>query len=173
MLNPSELLKKWLKTSTPRQKLTAALLAFSLLATCLLFALPGTSESPTDPLGSTPLYFVGVFIKLIGVLLLIVASAAIFRRWKNLGPKGGSVRQLHLLETVRLSPRQALHLVAIGDQHILIGATDQSIALITPVEASLSFPTEEASQSQSVPVFSSLLQAFNSQLPTELSKEKE
>ena len=173
MLNPFELLKKWLKTSTPRQKLTAALLTFSLLATGLLFALTGTSEASTDPLGSTPLYFVGVFVKLVGVLLLIFASAAIFRRWKNLGPKGGNVRQLHLLETVRLSPKQALHLVSIGDQRILIGATDQAIALITPVEAGSDFPAEEASQAQPVPVFSSLLQTFNSQLPAELSKGKE
>jgi flagellar biosynthetic protein FliO len=136
MFNPTAFLKKWLKTSTPRQKLTAGLLIFSLLATGALFALSSASETASDPLGSTPLYFAGVFIKLLGVLLLIVGSAVLFRRWTQFGPTGKTARQLRLLETVRLSPKQALHLVMIGDQQLLIGATDQSIALITHVEAS-------------------------------------
>jgi flagellar biosynthetic protein FliO len=130
-------LKKWFEASTPRQKLTAGLLGFSLLATGLLLALGGVAETPGGPLAATPLYFAGVFAKLVGVLLLIVACALLFRRWFQIGPQGGAVRQLRLLETVRLSPRQALHLVAVGDQQLLIGATDGAIALLTPVESRL------------------------------------
>lgn len=136
MLNPAAV-KKWFETSTPRQKLTAGLLGFSLLATGLLLALGGASETSGGPLAATPLYFAGVFAKLVGVLLLIVACAILFRRWFQIGPQGGAVRQLRLLETVRLSPRQAIHLVAVGDQQLLIGATDGSIALLTPVESRL------------------------------------
>ncbi len=129
------LLKKWLETSTPRQKLTAGLLAFSLLATLALAALGSATPAPANGmLDSSPLYFFDVFIKLIGVLLLVFASAAIYRRWMNLGPQAGPTHQLQLLETVRLSPKQALHLVSIGDQKYLIGATDNSIALIAPFE---------------------------------------
>lgn len=161
MSKPSELLKKWFETSTPRQKLTAALLVFSLLATGALFALDGASGNSTDPLSSTPFYFLGVFVKLVGVLLLIVASAVLFRRWSNYSPAGSRVRHLHLLETVRLSPKQSLHLVAIGDQQILIGATDQSISLITSVESGLETHLVEASQPHPGPDFASLLQSFN------------
>jgi flagellar biosynthetic protein FliO len=173
MLNPTELLKKWLSTSTPRQKLTVSLLGFSLLATGALFALGETSGTSSNPLGSTPLYFVGVFVKLVGVLLLIVASAVIFRRWSSFSPAGTRVRHLHLLETVRLSPKQSLHLVSIGDQQILIGATDQSIALITPVESSLDFTPAEASPPQPGLDFASLLQTFNVRPAANPDKGKE
>jgi flagellar biosynthetic protein FliO len=173
MFNPVNLLKKWLETSTPRQKLTAALLVFSLVATGALFALGGSSGTSGEPLGSTPFYFLGVSVKLVGVLLLIVASAVIFRRWTNISPTGSRVRHLHLLETVRLSPKQSLHLVAIGDQHVLIGATDQSISLITPVESGLDIAPVEAVQPQSALDFGSLLQTFKSRLSTETDKGKE
>jgi flagellar biosynthetic protein FliO len=173
MVNLSELLKKWFSTSTPRQKLTASLLVFSLLATGALFALGETSGSSSAPLGSTPLYFLGVFVKLVGVLLLIVASAVIFRRWSSFTPAGSRVRHLHLLETVRLSPKQSLHLVSIGDQQILIGATDQTIALITPVESNLEFIPVEASQPQPGLDFASLLKTFNLHPTANSDKGKE
>lgn len=169
MFNPIQLLKKWLETSTPRQKLTAVLLIFSLLATGALFALGGSSGTSTDPLGSTPLYFFGVFVKLVGVLLLIVASAVIFRRWSNIRPMASRTRHLRLLETVRLSPKQSLYLVSIGDQQILIGATDQSIALLTSVESGLDIAPVETFQPQAGLDFASLLQAFN--LPLDKGKE--
>lgn len=161
MFKPTDLLKKWLETSTARQKIFAALLVFSLLATGALFALGGSSSSSTDPLGSTPLYFLGVFVKLVGVLLLIVASAVIFRRWSNFSPAGRRVRHLRLIETIRLSPRQSLHLVSVGDQQLLIGATDQAIALIAPVEGSLDVSPVEASQPQPTLDFASVLRTFN------------
>jgi flagellar protein FliO/FliZ len=159
------MIKKWFETATQRQKLMAALLAFSLLSTLVLFAMNGSSKTAADPLGSTPLYFVGVFVKLIGVLLLIVLSSIIFRRWFQPGFSGKATRQLHLLETVRLSPKQALHLVSIGDQQLLIGATDQNVSLITHVEQSM--PTSETDPIGARPVsdFGSLLQTFNLNLP--------
>jgi flagellar protein FliO/FliZ len=125
-----------LKLQARSKKLTVALLA-SVCSLRLLCLHKRVSKTASDPLGSTPFYFVGVFVKLIGVLLLIAASAVIFRRWFQPGFNGKSTRQLQLLETVRLSPKQALHLVSIGDQQLLIGATDQNVSLITQVEQSM------------------------------------
>lgn len=173
MSKPSELIKKWLETSTPRQKLTAALLFFSLLATGALFALDGSSGTSTDPLGSTPFYFLGVFVKLVGVLLLIVASAVIFRRWSNISPAGSRVRHLRLEETIRLSPKQSLHLISVGDQRILIGATDQSISLITPVDISLDASLAEAPRPQPALDFASVLRTLNLRPASGSEQEKE
>jgi flagellar biosynthetic protein FliO len=170
MMNLMLLLKKWFETASRKQKLTVALLVFSLFSTVVLFAMNGSSKTATDPLESTPFYFVGVFLKLIGVLLLIVASSVIFRRWFQPGFNGKSTRQLHLLETVRLSPKQALHLVSIGDQQLLIGATDQNVSLITQVEPGM-IPTETDSiEVKPASDFGSFLQVFTHQSSSESSK---
>jgi flagellar biosynthetic protein FliO len=166
-------IKKWYETSSKKQKLSASLLAFSLIATGLLFAAGGGSSTSTDPLGSTPLYFAGAFFKLLIVLLLIVGSSIILRRWQQSGPSGKSIRQMRLLETVRLSPKQALHLVVIGDQKLLIGATDQNVSLISSIEYSInSAPIEEAPVQPGLD-FGALLQSFNLNLSTESIKGKE
>jgi len=173
MFNPGVFLKKWLETSTPRQKLLAGLLIFSLLATGALFTLSSASETAADPLGSTPLYFMSVLIKLGGILLLIVGSSVLLRRWMKLGPNGNTTHQLHLLETVRLSPKQALHLVSIGDQQILIGATDQSISLITSMESEPGLIPADASEHPQSQDFGSLFQVLKSQLSTGSINERE
>jgi len=154
------LLQKWLATSSPRQKWLAGLLALSLLATLAFLALTGDSASSNDPLETSPFYFAGVLLKLIGVLLLIIGGAALARRWMNLGPQGTRQRQLQLLETVRLSPRQALHLVKVGEQQIIIGATDQSIALLTQLEAGELPLVTETAQPLPAPDFGALLQSI-------------
>jgi flagellar biogenesis protein FliO len=97
----------------------------------------------------------------------------IFRRWLQLGPNGKLSRQMRLLETIRLSPKQALHLIAIGDQRLLIGATDQNVSLIAHVEDNiLPTPVEEA-QVQPGLDFGSLIQSFNFNLSSANLKEKE
>ena len=154
------LFKNWLETSTQKQKLTAALLVFSILSTMGLMVMKTASASTADPLESGPLYFVSVFAKLIVVLLLIFVCSVTFRRWLQPGFSGKKTRQLQLLETMRLSPKQALHLIAVGDQQLLVGATDQGISLVTRVEPSLDLTsTEPVAQPRTD--FSSVLQAFN------------
>ena len=170
-MNRISLLKKWFETASQKQKLTAILLGFSLLSTIVLFAMNGSSKTAADPLGSTPYYFVGVFVKLVGVLLLIVASAIIFRRWFQPGFNGKATRQLHLVETVRLSPKQALHLVSIGDQQLLIGATDQNVSLIAQVEQGLTDPQAEPTNAKPSLDFGTVLQNFNPQSLIQSSKE--
>src|SRR5690606_39073560 len=51
-------------------------------------------------------------------------------RWQ-VGRSGGLPRQVTILESTRLSPRQALHLVRVGSQVMLIGATDSSLTLLS------------------------------------------
>jgi flagellar biosynthetic protein FliO len=169
-MNLIVMIKKWFETASQKQKLTAALLGFSLFSTVVLLVMNGSSKTATDPLGSTPFYFVGVFVKLIGVLLLIVVSSIIFRRWFQPGFNGKAARQLHLLETVRLSPKQALHLVSIGDQQLLIGATDQNVSLITHIDQSFKATESDAINTNPVSDFGSLLQTLNFQPSTETSK---
>jgi flagellar biosynthetic protein FliO len=166
-------IRKWWEASNSKQKLVVSLMAISLLATGVLLAIGGGSETTNDPLGSTPLYFVSAFVKLLGVLLLIVGCSVIFRRWLQAGSGGKAVRQMRLLETVRLSPKQALHLVVIGDQKILIGATDQNVSLITHIEESINPVPAEEPQVQPGLDFGSLIQSFNFNSSNENLKGKE
>ncbi len=154
------LVKKWLDTSTRKQKQTAALWAAGAIFSVVLFAMTGTSSNSSDALDTSPFYFVGIFLKLIVVLLLIVASSVIFRRWLQPSFGGKKTRQLQLLETVRLTPKQALHLVSIGGQQLLIGATDQNISLLSPVEVNPGSSEVEVKTTQSAN-FASLLQTLN------------
>lgn len=143
MENFLSLVKKWIETSTAKQKVVAGVLVFSIVCTIILAALGSGSTAASDPLGSSAYYFASAFIKLIIVLLLIVGCGILLRRWQQSAPGGKTVRQMRVVETVRLSPKQALHLVVVGDQKMLIGATDQGISLISNVEH-VSLPVEEA-----------------------------
>lgn len=163
-------LKNWLETSSPKQKLSVALLVFGVLSTLGLMIMTGASGASSDPLESTPLYFVGVFVKLIVVLLLIVVSSFIFRRWLQPGMGAGKNRQVRLVETIRLSPKQALHLVTVGNQQLLIGATDQGISLLTEVEVDLSNVETTSSSQPAGSDFSSLLGTLYFRSPDSSSK---
>ena len=155
------LFKTWLETSSQKQKLTAALFVFSILCTLGLMALKGTAGPTGDPMDSTPFYFISVFAKLIVVLLLIVASSIIFRRWLQPGVVGKRDRQVQLLETVRLSPKQAVHLISVGGQQLLVGATDQNITLLTAVEVETGLLDTASTAPVSETGFSSVLESFN------------
>lgn len=163
--------RKWFENSSRRQKLVVSLLAFSLLATAALLSLGGASNVTQDPLGSTPFYFLSAIVKLMAVLLLIVGSSVIFRRWLQVAPSGKAARQMRLLETIRLSPKQALHVVMIGDQKLLIGATDQNVSLIAPIEDSLVPMPVEESQPQPGLDFGSMIRSFNFSSDTPQGKE--
>jgi flagellar biogenesis protein FliO len=38
------------------------------------------------------------------------------------------------MESVRLSPKQALHVVRVGEEYFLVGATDQNVNLLSQVD---------------------------------------
>ncbi len=126
-------IKQWWAAADQKKRWMAGLFALSVVATSVLFMTTGADGGTAADIGSSPLYYLGVFVKLLGVLLLIVGGAVVLRRWQKVRGTG-TTRQLNLVETVRLNPKQALHLVRVGDQHLLIGATDQSISLISAVD---------------------------------------
>lgn len=154
-------IRKWIENSTGKQKLFASLITFSLLATAALLSIGNTSSVSKDPLGSTPFYLLSAFVKLIAVLLLIVGSSVIFRRWIQPGITGRKEKQMQLVETIRLSPKQSLHLVMIGDQKLIIGATDHAISLLSPVEENLALAPAIEPGHQPGMDFGSVLQSMN------------
>lgn len=87
---------------------------------------PGTS---LDLLGMV----LDVLFKLGLVLGLMFTSLGLINRWRG-GVSGAHTRQINRLETLRLSPRQALHLVEVHGQTFLIGATDQELSLLAEVD---------------------------------------
>jgi len=162
---------KWLQTSSQKQKYTAALFAFSLLSTTGLMFVKGSSGTMDDPLQTSPFYFIGVFAKLAVVLLLILACSAVFGRWSVPGLKSRKNRQMQIVETVRLSPKQALHIVLVGERQLLIGATDQNVSFLTAVELDLN-PVVEPIDSPALKTdFASLIQSFNFRSPAETSSK--
>ena len=116
--------QRWLKADRRRITWVLILIVVTLVAMGGLLSW-ANAHSPaqlmvdgqSDPM-SSPLYFVGVFFKLAGVLLLLVAAAYFARRWKGKETFASPVskRQMAIIETLRLSPRQALHLVLVLDQ---------------------------------------------------------
>lgn len=67
------------------------------------------------------------------VLALFFLGAYAWRSWRKFLPNQPE-RQVTVVETTRLSQRQALHLVRVGEQLLLIGATDQGLSLLTEIE---------------------------------------
>lgn len=147
---------RWQKWNRP-QKGTALLVGASVLMTGLFFLTDGPGAGADQPLDGGGLFYLGVFVKLVAVLLLFVGGAVILRRWQSGRHGGGPTRQLRVVESVRLSPRQALHLVEVGNRRLLIGATDQTIAFLSAVEDS----QPPACTDENIPLdFGSLLHAF-------------
>jgi flagellar biosynthetic protein FliO len=166
-------LKKWLDAGGSRRKWIVGLFAASILITGIMF-ISGGSAPEYGALEPSPLYFMGIIVKLIAVLLLIIGGAIFLRRWQvksGLGRFGG---HLNVVETVRLSPKQAVHLVRVGKQHLLIGATDQAISMLATVDipAVEAQPNPETNRAegqpekeQPQPSFMQLLQSLTANQP--------
>ncbi len=97
----------------------------------------GTAEESTSMLEKTPGSLLWeVFVKLILVIVLLYLFLYLLRAWQGKHVAGTKVRNLVIEETVRLTPRQAIHLVKAGSKSFLIGATDQNLNLIAEIEIS-------------------------------------
>lgn len=122
-----------------------------------VFAGNGATDGAANAPGITPPAELGfsaldVLLKLGFVIGLIYVSLYLLRRWSQMSGKAS--RQLHVLESLALSPRQTLHLVRVGSQTLLIGATDQALASLGTVELPLDpLPDPE----KPTPPFSTLL----------------
>ena len=129
----------WKKAPTVKRWLTAA---FAVAAICtfgfLLFSdsFQPTSSSLTSSASQFDdlFFYIGLVAKTIGVLLLIIGGAIVLR-WLQRRQNGGRPdRVLAVTESIRLSPKQAIHLFRVSDKYFLVGATDQNLNLISQVE---------------------------------------
>ena len=169
-MNPILAFQTWYLNASPGKKKKALLIGVGALATLVLMFTTGSDSTATST-ESTPLFFIGVAVKLGAVLLLIVGGGVILRRWYGNRLHHGTNRQMHLVETVRLSPKQSLHVVEVGGQHFLIGATDTGISMLSSVEL---VPAEPESTQQPLPganfgdLFKAIQQKSSSSQPVNL-----
>ncbi len=147
----------WTKRLQTLPRWAQSLIGLGIMAVFILIALFGAAgdQSTVSGSGTSALSsfwtILGVFWRLGLVLLIAYFSLYFLRRWQGNGV-GRSEKQFTILESHHLSPRQAIHLVQIGEQVFFIGATDQSISLISEI----AMPPEESASSElanlSVPV---------------------
>ena len=77
---------------------------------------------------------------LVVVVLGVVAAFAL----KRLKPRlGGTGRKLSVLETLHLSPRNAVHLLQVGAKKILVASFKDGVAMLDDVTAALSSDYED------------------------------
>ncbi len=105
-----------------------------------LFSSPD-GNSAAD-LTSSSTWMLSVFLKLLLVLMLIYGAAIVMKRWM-VNPPGGKMRQMHVIETLGLTPKRALHIIRVGESTLLVGATDQQITLIKDVSEYMADDAEE------------------------------
>ena len=116
----------------------ALILGLSMLYTPsspTLANLPAADQPSTPSLITDASLFLSVLLKLSAVIALIYGSLFLLKRWQGGALVTARRKQLTIVETTRLSPRQALHLVKAGDRTLLIGATDQSLTLLTELDS--------------------------------------
>lgn len=104
----------------------AAFLAVGLAALLLPGSEEGVDLADEATLGLRLLISFGI------VIGLIYLSLYALRRFTNLSARPG--RALRTVESLRLSPRQAVHLIQVGDRTFLIGATDGGLQTLAEVE---------------------------------------
>jgi flagellar biosynthetic protein FliO len=90
----------------------------------------GQPAAITDPFAPPDWsVFVSVFLKLGVVLALIYVGLFLLKKYRVEG-SGENRRRLQLIETLRFSPKQAVHLVRADDRVLMVGATDQAVSLL-------------------------------------------
>jgi flagellar biogenesis protein FliO len=116
---------------------------------------------------------VDIIIKLALVLVLVFVSLYGLRFLKLGG--GVSGKKLKVIETTRLSSKQTLHLIDVGGNVYLVGATDQSVRLLTPIDTPMPEESPQAGTfgSSSSGPFHRILSASIQQFPdAQTSSEK-
>ena len=111
-------------------------LGISLIVVLMKDGLPSVNQTgeAVDSVSAAGL-FLDVLLKLGIILLLIYGLYWLAKKFQ----KGTAVQknsQLKVLETVRLSPGQSLHLVLVHDSCLLIGATDQNVNCLSSIDLS-------------------------------------
>jgi len=76
---------------------------------------------------------------MISVLLVVVLGVSAIYISKKFLPRitNLSGREIHIVETVHLGPRRAVHILKVGDKQLLIGSTNESITKLADVTDAL------------------------------------
>ncbi len=85
--------------------------------------------------GSGELYFRTI----LAVLFVLVLGIAAVYVSKKLLPKITNLpgKEIHIVETVHLGPRKAVHLIEIGNRRFLIGSTNEKISTLADLNPTL------------------------------------
>ncbi|NPV84688.1 MAG: flagellar biosynthetic protein FliO [Anaerolineae bacterium] len=162
-----KLIERFRSMDTRMQKLVSYLGYF--LAVALLFGLAWwsvaqdkqteRSEADTPYALDTTLMIVQVVFKILLVFALMFLLFAALRKWQNWRP-GGTHKRLAIVETIRLSQRQAIHLVQVDAHQFLVGATDQSLTLLSELDNAEQIAAVAASNQNQSESFDSLVRSF-------------
>jgi flagellar biosynthetic protein FliO len=97
-----------------------------------LFDNPGLAEMGNPGFGGKELFFK----MMLSVLLVVGLAVGALYLSKKLLPNITKAcgKEIRVVETTYLGPRKALHLVEIGNQRLLIGSTNESIATLAHLE---------------------------------------
>lgn len=109
--------------SDPRLRWTA--IGAGGLAGIALLVVSLTAEP--DSLAGLTAQVVAKTALVLGLMFLTLAG---LKRWQVSGTRA---KRLAVVETLRLSPRQALHLVRVGERVLLLGASDAQVSLLAEV----------------------------------------
>lgn len=110
-----------------------------IVAVCVLLVVgiwlssQGYGDKSSAEIVDSSAWMINVLLSFVLVILLIVGSAIVARRWM-LGGGQSKERRMQVMETLVLNPKRALHIVKVGDQMLLIGATDQAINLLSELD---------------------------------------
>jgi len=110
----------------------------------------GNDTLTTAALGLNVTFKLGI------VVLLIYASLFVLKQMQGGKSSCQKPQQLVVLESIHLSPRQALHLVRVGQQTLLIGATDNSINLVGELDSTNATESIFAEEENATPTSPSL-----------------
>jgi len=137
----------WLNNSPGKTKKLIVWFAAGIVGMIIIFAIlskwtynslpPIETDSVQHPgaLSSVGL-IASLVVKLGVVILLIYVSMLLIKRWQ-MSHMGMVSKNMCIIETTHLSPRQAIHLVKINQKVFLIGATDQSISTLGELDESI------------------------------------
>lgn len=99
---------------------------------------------------------VNVFLRTAIVFGLMFLFFALLKKWQ--GRKITSPqKRMAVVESIRLSPKQAIHLIKVGNREFLVGATDQNMNLISELEVGVEPLVEQESIETQGQNFASIL----------------
>ena len=104
------------------------------------YAAADSHAKPADPLATA--HLAQMFLALALVLVVIVGLAWFVKRFYR-GPMMHG-KQLSVLASLALGPRERVVLVRVGDRQVLLGVTANSIASLTPLDAPIDLSEAQA-----------------------------